>query len=689
MIYSEQQQLALEKIGDFLKDTEHQIFILKGYAGTGKTTLVKALTKKLSNEQRTFYLATPTGRAAKVLADKTLLEANTIHRHLYQLKDTHLEKDNLRYVFDLSNKLIEPDSVLIIDEASLVSDKKNQEDNGLQFGSGRLLSDILTHFNPTVKNNVKILFIGDNAQLAPVGDNKSHALTPEWFHDKGYKLMEAELTEVFRTSAESPVLHASMQIRDAIRKGVYNRIKFHFVEKLQRIDLADVLKKYASISDPSKIIICGTNRLALMYSQQIRKNIYHRTKVLEVGDLVMMAKNHYYDEGVAFNGSFAEVIAIGENLENKTVTLKKKDGETQKIVLKYRNVVLLTDDHKELTGKVLMNFLVDRSGSHIPSYGLAMFLEVLLRAKQKGIQYKKGGDSLANEMFTQFLKTDPWYNCFILKYAYAITAHKAQGGEWNHVLVDMATWLNTSSEDYFRWVYTAITRTNNYLYLINPPQTSPFSKINVKESVLPKISPKAFYVQQGVELNDEQASEKFPFVRWRNEKLMQLTKKKGWDISIKSMQHQQEYTFTIGDEKIIVRQYYNAKYFNPEWKFIRTNTLYEKDCSEILNNSMFTAEVPPPQCMDVRGEFYDLIKEICAELDIKISNVVEEQWRLLIYLITDHPGTECSVYINAKMMLTHLNLSALKPETDAKYQTFLYKIKNFIAINQNPDLNQG
>ncbi len=677
MKLSEQQKDVFEDILRFLQDPYQQIFVLKGYAGTGKTSLLKGLVVYLKQCGINFRIAAPTGRAAKILSNKTEYPASTIHKLIYDYEKMHFDDKELCFYFQLKSEKPAHGSVLIFDEASMIGDTAPGENHGLVFGSGKLLSDIFDFAANDTENGIKIVFVGDDAQLPPITDRFSKALQPELLQEKYTGVLSAMLTEVFRTLADHPVLKLCTQIRQAIQQEQFNKIDFVYGDKIQKLKYAELTEKYKAIDSKSKIIICWSNRMALAYSIMIREKVYGRTELLEAGDRVMIAKNNYNNGSILFNGSFASIHAISIEESQRSITLKEKEGKKKVVQLRYRDAVLLTDDGEEVVAKVFMNFIEEPDSNPFAKYGRAMFVDALIRAKNEGIEYYPK-NKYKNELFTQWLKKDAFYNCLILKYGYAITCHKAQGGEWQHVFADLNQLTGKRTLPFFKWTYTALTRSSDYLYLIDPPELRPFSDMIIQTNQLKKANAKAWYVPPLIdEENMEPAFEKFPFLKQRNDKLEHLALKLGWALKIKFMNFQVEYSFQSIEDFVVVRQFYSADYFRTDWNWMKGDPKHKPAIGEILQASLYISEPPPPPCTDARFDFYESLRDFCVKNDIKITNILIGDFSITFYLITDNPATECMAYINKKNIISNVQLSALQPDTDHKYRKLLEMIQLF------------
>ncbi|WP_156810298.1 ATP-dependent DNA helicase [Nitritalea halalkaliphila] len=343
---TQDQEQAVRQLEDFLSQNNCPVFLLKGYAGSGKTTLLSGLISYLKEQKKTFQLMAPTGRAAKVIQQKTGHEANTIHRTIYSFQNlkevpqkTSEDAPSFHYVYELSTYSVDPDHLFIIDEASLVSDAYS-ENEFFRFGSGYLLRDLISYSqvqNP--ESRIKILFVGDPAQLPPVGMNSSPALDATYLA-KHFQLtsQEVELKEVKRQSSAAGILAMATALRRSITSETFNDFQLPLRQQdLIQLPVSRFMEYYAPLPEP-KMLICYQNKTAQKLNRAIRKYRYPGQAQMQVGDRVIIAKNN--PQLQLFNGEFAEIRAIGSRSESREVPIK--NGE--KVRLTWRHVELYRDD---------------------------------------------------------------------------------------------------------------------------------------------------------------------------------------------------------------------------------------------------------------------------------------------------------------------------------------------------------
>lgn len=432
-----------------LKDDGDECFILKGYAGTGKTTVLGALVKALGNYNYKSVLLAPTGRAAKVITGYSGRKAYTIHKRIYR-KKAALTVDE---AFAIAENLA-VNTLFIVDEASMVSDQLN--------GNNRdtLLHDLVKYvYN---KNNCKLMLVGDTAQLPPVGSDDSPALDEELMQVQfGLTVFSYELTDVLRQQKNSGILFNVTRIRDMIRlekkampqiitkgyKDVYRMTGERLEEGLEYA--------YRKYGNENTLIICRSNKNANLYNRQIRARLLWREEELTGGDQIMVVKNNYFwlqeqegsSTGFIANGDIAKI--------RKVRRIEDMYG------FRFADVQLEFIDYAEdpvLDCKILLDTLYSESPALPQADQQRFYLEVM-----KDYEHLPNKRAKHNE-----LKLNPYYNALQIKFAYAITCHKAQGGQWNAVFVDQGYLTDEMvNTDFLRWFYTACTRATDELFLVN------------------------------------------------------------------------------------------------------------------------------------------------------------------------------------------------------------------------------
>lgn len=482
---------ALSLITEFMEGTT-PVFILTGYAGTGKTTILRIVQEQLVQSGKKVILMAPTGRAAKVLRQKTSLAATTVHSGIYNynvLREVAVTEaeggESFKYYFEIKENKEFTEQVFIVDEASMLSETYS-EGEFFRFGSGFLLRDLIYHSNVQhVGSTNKIIFVGDPAQLPPPdGSLLSPGLSPDYLL-KNFQLssMSAQLTEVIRQEHGSAILDLSVQIRRGITSGYFNYFNLNTnKEGIKTLDYSNFLNDYKAAKG-KKIAITYTNKMAHQLNLDIRRDKFGNDDWLCVGDVMMVGQNNHLTG--LFNGEFGLINRIIGPMESRTVNFKVKGDESISKTLVWQKIELVyADDANQRFSKetyMLVNFL-DQGPQLDAETQRALYID-----------FKNRYEELPPETgsFNEALRNDPYFNALRLKYGFAITCHKAQGGEWDSVLVfwDYGNQSNIdkvaeirdnkglSNISFFRWAYTAITRASSHLYCVNPPVFTPYSNM--------------------------------------------------------------------------------------------------------------------------------------------------------------------------------------------------------------------
>ncbi len=439
---------ALEVLHEFFFFGDKQsAFILLGYAGTGKTTLMAGLINWLRTHQRKTVLLAPTGRSAKVLSAHSNLPASTIHRRIYSVK----QGDDGRFKMSMARNTSE-NTYFIVDEASMIGGYNADDWQGRS-----LLDDLIAYVQSGTK--CRIIFIGDDAQLPTVGSDLSPSLNKEEVDIKtGAKTFTAVLTEVARQQQGSLILENATTLRDQLNNDSFGQVELQVdksedVVHLDPYDLQDKLESCLSGSAAQEsIIICRSNKEANMFNQQIRQSIHYRESILEAGDRLMIVKNNYFWKLKWQKSAF---LANGDMLTVERIHQVIEVGES-----KFAEVQIILDgsDGQEMD----MWLFLDPLGAEGPSVSLKQIENLYPLFVSEGLVE-------ADDPYERFYQS-PFYNAVQVKYAYAVTCHKSQGGQWKNVFLS-AGYLREDMIDksYLRWLYTAITRATTNLYLINFP----------------------------------------------------------------------------------------------------------------------------------------------------------------------------------------------------------------------------
>jgi len=455
-IPTEDQRILIDKLSEFMSELKKEdsnpdkVFIVKGYAGTGKTSVIGALVKGLPALRLKSVLLAPTGRAAKVLSVYSGKTASTIHKKIYRQKT---QKDGIgEFALD---KNLHRNTLFIVDESSMIS---NSSFENSVFGSGRVLDDLMEYVYSGA--NCKLILVGDTAQLPPVGLSLSPALNAEVIDKMGFEVQEMELKQVVRQKQQSGVLYNATMLRERIADAMegYPRFELEGFKDIVKLSGADLIEEldssYSKYGVENNLVVCRSNKRANRYNEGIRRSILWREEELSIGDYLMVVKNNYYwlseeeKETTSFiaNGDIVEITRIGK--------YKELYG------FRFADVTVRFMDYPELEidTKIMMDTLTSETASLSSEQNNKFFYSVLedytnLRTKKERIKA---------------VKENPYFNALQVKFSYAITCHKAQGGQWKAVFVDQG-WLTDEmlNLEYLRWLYTALTRPVEKIYLVN------------------------------------------------------------------------------------------------------------------------------------------------------------------------------------------------------------------------------
>ncbi len=449
-----QQENSLEKISNFiLSPDERKLFLLCGYAGTGKTSLVSALVRTMEQLGRKCVLLAPTGRAAKVFSSYSGKPAYTIHKWIYRQKSI---LDGSTFLL-AENRAV--NTLFIVDEASMIS-------NGgvSNFGSGALLDDLVEFVYSS--RGCSLLLLGDTAQLPPVGEMLSPALSAAHLSSMFLRVEYFEMTQVMRQLSTSGILHNATMLRNLVCNAVENELPrislsgFNDICCVRGDELIEAIEScYSDAGIEDTIILCRSNKRANVYNEGIRRRILYREEKLSRGDILMVVKNNYYwreqlgkeDKAILekfdfiANGDVAKVVRVG--------CVEDMYG------FSFADVTLSFIDYDcEFDVKIMLDTLTSESPSLTREESERLFSAVWddypeIRSKRKRMEQ---------------VRSNPYYNALQVKYGYAVTCHKAQGGQWPRVFVDQGyVGEDMLKSDYYRWLYTAFTRSNEKLYLVN------------------------------------------------------------------------------------------------------------------------------------------------------------------------------------------------------------------------------
>jgi tRNA A37 threonylcarbamoyladenosine biosynthesis protein TsaE len=483
------QRAAAYAISEFIHSSDAQVFILRGYAGTGKTTLMEGVIRYLRSEERNVLAMAPTGRAARVLSSKTGANARTIHSIIYKQRAVELKEDGVKRRFEINANAPSDATVLIADEVSMLSNECDDEGE-TAFGTGKTLSDLITYINFVENPNTKLIFIGDDAQLLPVKGKLSPALSAAYLSANfGLRVEEAMLSQVMRHDNE--ILNVATKVREKLSLRDFEQVcpsPKGEVSVVKHGDLlATFLQENPNVTDAhDSVLIVASNDKAFEYNMFVRQRYFPLGEgTAVVGDRLMVCTNVYGLSESLMNGEIIEVCAVGEQIVRRHNVKSNRweweqyrdakikpaeiefDGfDNAKVTLRFRKMQVRVYGGARVDMVVLNDFLFSAATELPPLVRRALMLDLRERvAKQNPNQSK----AILDAKFLEAMNTDLYFNAVPVKFGYAITCHKAQGGEWKRVYANICTMPNhAKTAEHFRWVYTAMTRASETLTLGAP-----------------------------------------------------------------------------------------------------------------------------------------------------------------------------------------------------------------------------
>lgn len=467
------QEKVIESLCQFILSPDaNSIFLLRGFAGTGKTSLVSALVKTMKQLDRECTLMAPTGRAAKVFSLYAEHPAFTIHKRIYRQKS--IDKDS---IFTL-NYNMRQNLLFICDEASMIAN--DEYTSGGLYGTGRLLDDMV-HFVYGGKG-CRLIIMGDTAQLPPVGDEESPALQENWLSGYGLNVVSHTLTEVVRQAENSGILWNATQLRKLMdTESIFDLPKIRFkgfpdVCNISGNELINTLEQcYYRDGESETIVVTRSNKRAKIYNNGIRAQILWREELLEGKDMLMIAKNNYYwTEQLALQ-HLANAQAEGKTPEEAetlpfdfiangdTAIVRRIRRQREFYGFTFADAELTFPDYDDFTMEATV--LIDTLQTEAPALSKEQQDTLFNNIME---DYKSDPTLRSKQERLKALRNDPYYNALQIKYAYAITCHKAQGGQWTNVFVDQGYMTEELlGPEYFRWLYTAITRATTRVFFVN------------------------------------------------------------------------------------------------------------------------------------------------------------------------------------------------------------------------------
>ena len=458
LVPTEEQEHALDVFSMFMTDRSEQVvMILRGAAGTGKTTLAGAIVKALVSLNQKLILLAPTGRAAKVFSLHAGHSAYTIHRRIYRQKSA-----GSLSAFTLNDNL-NRDTLFVVDEASMIA---NQGYGESAFGSGYLLDDLMQFVYNGM--NCRMLLIGDKAQLPPVGEEESPALSAEMLRGYGMKVYECDLNQVLRQSEASGILWNATRIREINPLSLPKvRCKgFPDIQVVPGDELVESLaSSYSRVGMDETMVITRSNKRANIYNQGIRNTILDREDELCRGDLLMIVKNNYFwIEELTADGLPSTVNQMTFIANGDLAVVQRVRHVHELYGFRFAEVTMQFPDYDNFELTAIVN--LDSMTTEAPALTREQQEQLYNAVLEDYVDIPHMADRIKK------LKTDRYYNALQVKFAYAVTCHKAQGGQWAHIYLDQGYMTDDMlSPDYIHWLYTAFTRATEKLFLVNWPKT--------------------------------------------------------------------------------------------------------------------------------------------------------------------------------------------------------------------------
>ncbi len=696
---SQGQVTALIKLDAFLASPV-QVFMLKGYAGSGKTTILKGLIEYLNSNKKEFILMAPTGRAAKVLRDKTGYGV-TVHKGIYnfsKLESVNQDAEDdaehsFHYVFPI-NELETTEKIIIVDESSMISSIESKNEL-FTFGTNILLGDLLTYARLQTSKS-KLIFVGDPAQLPPFGDNKSLALDKGYFNELGITVEETEMTEVLR-QGNNLILENAKKLRELLEVENRTQLQFKFDdESFIRTEVVDIVEKFARYYPIPEIgngvVISFSNAQCYHYNSAIREKLFKGQKNVVSGDLILINNNNYHTYGAElFNGEIAKVISVNPEIvtQSSPVYCDVNGKKVKKIInLNFRKITIRILSHPDEIDCYIIDSLlhsIDRDLSICEMKALYINFMIRFNEEQKKIKEAGGhGHKVGSDEFKQALKLDPYFNALKVKFGYAITCHKAQGGEWDKVFVDYHGRVSLKSHP-LRWCYTATTRGINTVFAINTPQFRKLDKF--------KFAPLGTI---GTLPNDALALDSILVSPFHNELDHKCKSLKYWEIleklentdyqilKVESFGGFQE-RYTIVKDEIEIKldgHHKGSGHFLEPFKVINNIDSNIKMEIESIFNSSFTQlfQINYEPEFDFLADLYSMVQSKCDDLKINITNIIKGKNNYInYYFITDSPCSYIQFYYNAKGKLTTAMPKTFNCSNDTKLQQLIQKLIEYAS----------
>ena len=657
-------------------NSDASVFILRGYAGTGKTTMVKVIADYLAKNHDVKLMA-PTGRAARILTEKTGREAVTIHKAIYEkacvvTKDVNdIAELEFKFVFPVHKSEHDGNIVAIVDEASMVC-SRTIEHELFVFGTDNLMEDLLDFIRPYFGG--KVIFIGDPAQLPPVGENVSNALRAEYFTERGLKVCEDELTEILRQEGDSIILKNAMMIRELLKKEKRNSLVFEEkIGDVETVPSGEFLNKYLDYRKQSNkndsVVICYSNKAASRYNKDIRASFYGGDVPLRVNDILLITQNNY--RLGRMNGEFVQVLEVGARIHQSAPVYAQVGSERKRIVITINFVQVTVPDgnNRPMQCMLIEDLLISEKASISIDENRALYINFCMRNPH----LKQG-----TEEFAEALMSDVFYNAIRSKYGYAVTGHKCQGGEWGKVFVDY-TDRTGLSDDCLRWAYTATTRAQKTLYVTNFPHVTPFDKFRIEPIQKCRNMDAECRIIGDVEPTPFHADNAEKFLKAKYWCIMENMKWTPYSVvSVISQPYKEIYQIQTpqGIDNFDI-YYKKGGFFSPAIPLSRNE--HTQLILMLINNErsfpLFFNYMPSDE---IHEKLYDLVRSACDGLCIQITNVVEKRsnYYVTYYMRTSDTYSYIRVYVNDKGFVNYAKPMSMLGKEDSEFVSLINEITN-------------
>lgn len=437
---TQDQENLVKNLSNFIFHREDcNIFILDGYAGTGKTTIISALIKTLPYYNIRTELLAPTGRAAKVLSNRSLQQAYTIHKKIYYTQTDDYSNISLKLKENKNHH-----TLYIIDEASMIGEGDN------------LLSDLFSYVKNGVKN--KVILLGDKAQLPPIGNNESFALNPDYLRQRFFEPIEYyQLTQVVRQALQSGILKNAANIRWALNNKlqlpIFKTKNHKDFKQIEAIDFEDTLvNQYRQIGEKEVVVVTRSNFAANQLNQYIRNRILEKENIIDIGEKLMSIRNNYYWQT---ENEYSDFIANGDIVEVTNIY-----SYEEKFGFNFANIEARINENQTPIELTIMLDTLSEKQAHLSQEKERQLYNSIFSYYQKDCNNKA--------LIHKAVKEDKYFNALQVKFSKAITCHKAQGGDWHTAFILNEVQASEAiNQDYFRWLYTAVTRAREQIFLVN------------------------------------------------------------------------------------------------------------------------------------------------------------------------------------------------------------------------------